>query len=154
MPLTIRSAKLADKDVIAGYNVAMAGETEAIRLDLDRVRRGVEAVLADPAKGFYTVAEADGRVIGQAMVTFEWSDWRNGVFWWLQSVYVDPAHRGRGVFRSIYEHLLERARADGGVCGIRLYVERENEPAQAAYRRLGMEATVYQMFEVDFVLER
>lgn len=151
---TIRPAVAADVETIARCNCAMAVETERLELDLERVTAGVGAVLEDSAKGSYWVAESDGRVVGQLMVTYEWSDWRNGVFWWVQSVYVDPDHRGRGVYRALYEETLMRAREAGNVCGLRLYVERDNERAKKAYRSQGMEATEYEMWETDFVFER
>lgn len=132
----------------------MARETEGLELDRDRLRRGVEAVLEDRTKGFYWVAEIDNRVVGQTLVTQEWSDWRNGAFWWIQSVYVEPESRGSGVFRALYEHVDREARAHPGVCGLRLYVEQENHKAQNAYERLGMKRTPYWIYEVDFVLGR
>ena len=150
----IRDGLPADAPVIAAFNAAMARETEALELDPVRLLAGVRAVFDDPAKGFYLVAEQDGEVIGQLMITYEWSDWRNAVFWWVQSVYVAPAARGRGVYRMLYNELLRRAQERGGVCGIRLYVEHNNEAAKRTYAKLGMSATVYEMWEEDFVLER
>jgi len=150
----IRPAASADVETIARYNCAMALETERLELDSARVTAGVAAVLEDSSKGSYLVAEAAGVVVGQLLVTYEWSDWRNGVFWWVQSVYVAPEHRGQGVYRSLYEETLRRAREAGNVCGIRLYVERENDRAKQTYRSQGMEATEYEMWETDFVLER
>ncbi len=132
----------------------MALETERLELDAERLRAGTQAVVDDPAKGFYLVAEDGGQVAGQLLITFEWSDWRNAVFWWIQSVYVRPESRGRGVYKALYAAALERAAAAGNVCGLRLYVEKENERAKAAYLKAGMQQTVYDMFEVDFVLER
>lgn len=152
--LHIRTAAAADAPVIAAFNLAMARETEHLELDPARLRAGVEAVLADAAKGFYLVAESGGRVVGQLMITFEWSDWRNGNFWWIQSVYVDPEARGLGVYRRLYQHVRGAADARGNVCGIRLYVERENVRAQEVYRRQGMSAAPYEMYEVDLVLRR
>jgi GNAT superfamily N-acetyltransferase len=154
MSLLIRPALPADVDILAAYNASMARETEHLELDLDRLRAGVAAVVADPAKGFYLVAEHGGAVAGQLLITFEWSDWRNGVFWWVQSVYVRPESRGQGVYTTLYQDALRRARDAGGVCGLRLYVERENRRAQAAYQKLGMRPTVYEMYETDFVLGR
>ncbi|MBM3736070.1 MAG: GNAT family N-acetyltransferase [Acidobacteria bacterium] len=154
MTWTIRPGRPDDTEVIARYNAAMALETESLELDLPRLEAGVRAILEDAGKGFYLVAEQDGEVIGQVMVTFEWSDWRNGTFWWIQSVYVAPGHRGQGVFKSLYRRLEEDAARGGGVCGLRLYVEQENERAQAVYARLGMSATRYRLLEVDSVLRR
>jgi len=149
----IRHARLADAAVIAGFNAAMARETEHLELDPARLEAGVRAVLSDASKGFYVVAEAGGRIIGQAMITYEWSDWRNAAFWWIQSVYVDPEFRGQGVFRQLYEFLFEEARR-AGACGVRLYVERQNARARGAYERLGMRRADYELYEVDFVIRR
>ena len=154
MNILIRRATLADAEAIAEYNAAIARETESLELDRERLWQGVEAVLRDPAKGFYTVAEADGQVVGQMMVTFEWSDWRNATFWWLQSVYVQPEFRQQGVYRRLYEHVLEEAKARNDICGLRLYVSKENQIAQRVYERLGLQPAPYAMYEVDFVLER
>jgi ribosomal protein S18 acetylase RimI-like enzyme len=152
--MPIRPALPADVEILAAYNAAMARETEHLELDLERLRRGVAAVVADASKGFYLVAEEDGAVAGQLLITYEWSDWRNGVFWWVQSVYVRPESRGRGIYSTLYQDAVRRAREAGNVCGLRLYVERENRRAQAAYRKLGMRPTVYEMYETDFVLDR
>ena len=154
MSLTIRPATPADEAVVVAFNAALAWETEHKRLDEEILRTGVRAVFADPAKGFYTVAEDGGAVVGQMMVTFEWSDWRNGWFWWVQSVYVRADARRRGVFRALFNEVRRQAEADPGVIGLRLYVEKENVRAQQAYAKLGMAETVYKMYEVDFVLER
>ena len=152
--ITIRPATVADAEFLVRGNAAMALETEHLSLDLDRLRDGVHALFEDASRGVYYVAESGGRRVGQMMITYEWSDWRNGVFWWIQSVWVEPEFRGRGVFKALYRHVESRARADNGVCGLRLYVESNNERAQGTYQRVGMSRTVYQMFEVDFVLTR
>jgi ribosomal protein S18 acetylase RimI-like enzyme len=154
MELKIRRAAAADAEVISRYNAAMALETEHLELERERLLAGVRAVLDDAGKGFYLIAESAGAVAGQMMITYEWSDWRNGVFWWIQSVYVDPEWRRRGVFRSLYHHALEQARAAGNVCGLRLYVEAANAAARRTYEELGMQKTVYELFEVDFVIRR
>jgi GNAT superfamily N-acetyltransferase len=107
-------------------------------------------VLDDPAHGRYFVAEAGGRPVGQLMITYEWSDWRNGRFWWIQSVYVLPDARRGGVFRALFRHLEDMARDDPGVCGIRLYVERDNLRAQATYRHCGLADAGYAVMEVDY----
>ena len=132
----------------------MALETESVVLDPDRVLAGVEAVLADAAKGFYLIAELGGAPVAQMMITYEWSDWRNGVFWWIQSVFTLPEMRGRGAFRALYRTAEDRARQAGNVCGMRLYVEAHNQRAQATYRQCGMQETGYRLFEVDRVLTR
>jgi ribosomal protein S18 acetylase RimI-like enzyme len=146
---TIRSARPADADTIAEYNVAMARETESLDLDRATVGRGVRAALADPQKAIYFVAEVDGRVVGQLMITHEWSDWRDGDIWWVQSVYVHPEHRKIGAFKALYRHA-EQAARDAGAVGIRLYVDEHNEGAQAAYARLGMHVSSYKVMEVMF----
>jgi ribosomal protein S18 acetylase RimI-like enzyme len=146
-PLQIRRAQAADADVIAAFNIAMAEETEGKRLLPQVVGAGVRRLLAQPALGFYLVAEAAGEVVAALMVTSEWSDWRNGRFWWLQSVYVRPAWRRRGVFRALHAHVTAAAASEPDVCGLRLYVERENQAAQATYRSLGMQETDYLLLE-------
>lgn len=148
---SIRMASAEDAAVIAGFNAAMALETEGKRLDADTVLRGVRSVFESDQRGFYLLAERDGRVVGQAMVTFEWSDWRSGNFWWFQSVYVIPEMRRAGVFRALYESVLKRARGAANVCGLRLYVETHNLAAQRAYEALGMREANYKMYELDFV---
>ena len=130
----------------------MALETEHLSLDLDRLRDGVHGLFEQPGRGVYYIAEVNGRRAGQMMITYEWSDWRNGTFWWIQSVWVEPEFRGQGVFKALYGHVKNLAEASPGVCGLRLYVEKDNLRAQATYERVGMRRTVYQMFEVDFVL--
>ena len=151
MNFSIRQATPNDAAIIARFNALMAVETESKTLDAELLQKGVEALLADPSKGFYFLAESEGRVVGQTMITYEWSDWRCGDFWWIQSVYVAPAARRQGVFRALYRHLHDLARNDGQVCGFRLYVEQENRSAQQTYERLGMAPSHYRCFEVDFV---
>ena len=149
-PFTIRPATPDDAAVIAGFNVALAAETEDHALDPAVVRRGVAALLADPAKGRYFVAcpadDPGGEPAGQIMVTREWSDWRNGDFWWVQSVYVAPPARGRGAFRALLGAVADAAGAAGAV-GLRLYVERENAAAQGVYARSGFAETPYRVWE-------
>lgn len=147
MPLSIRRASPADAAVVVEFNCLLAQESEGKTLDAAVVGRGVAAGLADPRKSVYFLAEEDGLAIGQIMFTTEWSDWRNGWFWWIQSVYVRPEARRRGVFRALFEHVDQAARADGDVIGLRLYVERDNQIAQDTYRRMGMDATAYLVFE-------
>ena len=146
-PPQIRRARIEDADAIAGFNIAMARETEGKRLLPQVVAQGVRRLLAEPALGFYLVAEAQGEVVATLMVTTEWSDWRSGRFWWLQSVYVVPAWRRRGVFRALYGHVRAQAAQEPDVCGFRLYVERDNANAQATYRALGMDTTDYLLME-------
>ena len=146
----IRRATLSDAAFIAESNIAMASETEGMALKGDVVRPGVAAVLDNDSLGFYLVAEIDGNPAGQLMVTYEWSDWRNGLWWWIQSVYVRPEHRRKGVYTALHRHISEAAQAAGGVCGIRLYVEQENTIAQQVYQSLDMYHTRYHMYEVEF----
>src|SRR5205807_1395645 len=147
MAWAIRRAVAADAVVIADFNRLMALETEGKALDPAVLAAGVAAVLADPYKGLYFLAEEGGRVLGQAMVTPEWSDWRNGWIWWFQSVYVRPEARRRGVFRGLYEHVYRTASADPNVIGLRLYVEKENHLAQQTYLGLGMTWAPYLVLE-------
>ena len=130
----------------------MADETEGRTLDLDRLRQGTAAVLASSEHGSYLVAEMTSRVIAQLLLTYEWSDWRNGVFWWIQSVYVEPSMRRRGVYRTMHEYVLRDAHRRADVCGVRLYVAKDNGGAHAAYVRAGMGLTAYQVYEQDFIL--
>jgi GNAT superfamily N-acetyltransferase len=148
--MRIREAQLGDAPVIAEYNTRLACETEDRELPAATLLAGVRALLEDPAKGLYFVAEEAGEVVGQVMITFEWSDWRNGMFWWLQSVYVREEFRGQGVFHALFEHVRQLAGQQAGVCGLRLYVEQENERAKAAYERQGMTNAGYEVFEVVF----
>ena len=145
--LQIRLATRADAKVLIEFNSAMALETEKKQLLPEVIGAGVAALLDNPASGFYVVAEAEGRVVGSLMITKEWSDWRNGNFWWIQSVYVRPAFRRQGVYKQLYRHVQELAARDPAACGFRLYVEGENRRAQAAYRALGMSETGYCVFE-------
>ncbi len=154
MNVIIRNAERRDAKTIAQCNAAMAKETEHLELDFQRLFDGVNGLFNNPTLGFYIVAEENGLFAGQMMITYEWSDWRNGVFWWIQSVYVRPEFRSAGVFRKLYEHIIEQAKQKGNVCGIRLYVEKENERAHSVYEKLGMKRTAYDMFEVDFVIKR
>ena len=147
----IRPASLDDLEQIVEFNRRMAAETEHKTLSLDVLGRGVRAVLTDAAVGRYFVACRDEQVIGQLLLTLEWSDWRNGQIWWIQSVYVRPEHRQSGVFRMLYTHVEELARATPGVVGLRLYVEQANLAAQQTYKKLGMRPTGYLVFETLWV---
>lgn len=154
--LVVRPAKPEDVDVLVRFSASLALETEGRRLDRRRLRRGTQAVFRKPARGFYLVAELPHRsprpVVGQLLITFEWSDWRNATFWWIQSVYVDPAWRRRGVYRALHEAVLEEAKRRGDVCGVRLYVEGANTIAKTAYSKVGLGASSYRVFEEDFIL--
>ena len=148
--IRVRPAVGTDLNTLVDFNAAMARETEDKVLDRDRLRTGVAAVLQGKDRGFYLVAESDGRVVGQLLVTTEWSDWRNGYFWWIQSVYVHQDYRGRGVYRTLHRHVETEARRQSDVCGLRLYVVRDNLVAQEVYARLDMRQCRYDMYETDF----
>jgi len=148
--IEIRFARPADIETIAAHNRAMAKETEKRVLDEDTVLAGTRALMQDHTRGFYLLAELEGRVAGQLMVTFEWSDWRNGAFWWIQSVYVRPPSRGRGVFGALFEYLTTEARSREDICGLRLYAAADNQRAKKTYRALGMQPTRYELFELEF----
>ena len=154
MELKIRRANLADAPVIADFNIRLAEESERLRLDRACVAAGVAAVLSDASKGIYFVAETDGAVAGQLMITYEWSDWRNGNLWWIQSVYVKEEFRAQGVFKALFSHLENLARTSPDVAGLRLYMHTDNERARKTYERLGMKNSNYEVFELDFVLDR
>lgn len=151
MAIIIRTAAPADIPFLVECNAAMALETEHKTLDRDVLMRGTRAVFADPRRGFYLVAELDGHSAGCLLITCEWSDWRNGDWWWFQSVYVTPAARRAGVFRALYAEVERRARAAPNVVGLRLYVERDNEKAQRTYVSLGMEEEPYKMLGRGFI---
>ena len=144
--MDIREADIDDLEVIVRFNREMAREAEGRELDPSTLRAGVNALLSDPVRGRYYLAVEDGRVLGQLLVTTEWSDWRNGEIWWIGSVYVAPEHRRRGVYSALHRHVRERARRLGAV-GLRLYVDRENRAARRSYKELGMERARYAMYE-------
>jgi len=143
----VRAAAPGDRDAIVEFNLAMALESEGRALDRERLARGVERALCDGRRGRYLIAEAGGETAGCLLLTSEWSDWRDGWFWWIQSVYVVPRHRGRGVYRALHERVREEAVRAGDVVGLRLYVERDNQGAQRTYARLGMGETAYLLYE-------
>lgn len=148
--LNIRPATLADADTIAQFNQAMAVETEGRRLDDAVLADGVRTILRDDRHGVYWIAQRDGQPVGQMLITYEYSDWRNGLFWWIQSVYVPPAERGRGVYRALHAWVEWQARQATGVIGLRLYVEASNTSAQEVYRKMGMRETSYRLYETDW----
>jgi ribosomal protein S18 acetylase RimI-like enzyme len=154
MPVRIRRAALPDAKIIANFNSAMAKETEHLTLDRKRLLRGVKVLLEDPSKGYYILAEVDGRIAGQLMITYEWSDWRAAMFWWIQSVYVEPEFRGTGIFSQLFRYVERGAQKKKSVCGIRLYVEHDNARAKRTYEHLGMKQANYGMYEIDFVIKR
>lgn len=147
--MNIRKALNKDIDVIARYNYNLAYETENKILNMNILTKGVEAIIKDENKGIYHVWEINGEVVGQIMYTFEWSDWRNGTFLWIQSVYVNKEFRGMGVFKALYKFIRDIADNDNNICGIRLYVEKENTIAKKTYKNIGMKECNYYIYEYD-----
>lgn len=147
--LALRNATLEDAPTLVAFNAAMAWESEGLVLDTDRLNAGVRRVLTDEVGAFYRLAEREGRVVGQLMVTAEWSDWRDAWVWWIQSVYVLPQARRGGVYRALHQSVVEEARARG-VAGVRLYVDVRNRGAMSTYRSLGMDGDHYRVFEQMF----
>jgi len=145
--ILIRLAQDTDADFLVDFNTAMALETEHRILPPDTISTGVRNLLRHPEWGFYIVAESEGRVVGCLMITYEWSDWRNGLFWWVQSVYIRPEFRRRGIYRRMDTYIRRMAKNAGNVCGLRLYVDRDNLTAQMTYGKLGMSETHYLLFE-------
>lgn len=154
----VRPARESDLETILQYSTAMAKETEGRPLDTTTLRAGIIALMRSPKHGSFILAEraCEGRQspVGQLMITYEWSDWRNGEFWWVQSVYVHPAWRRQGVYRAMHRYILDQAKQQTNICGIRLYVERNNPTAQTVYQRMGLSPTGYLVYEQDFVLPR
>lgn len=142
----IRIATMDDVETIVLYNSLLAKETENIDLNLDTLRKGVLSVIKDNTKGTYYVYEKEKKIIGQILITYEWSDWRNKNFWWIQSVYVDKEHRNNKVFSKIYEYILSLAK-DTDVAGVKLYVDQNNENAQEVYSTLGLKKSNYHLFD-------
>ncbi len=149
--IQVRRATLDDLTILVGFNAAMALETEGKTLELERLRSGVAALLGENGRGFYFVAEDSGRVIGQLLITTEWSDWRSAHYWWIQSVYVKPEFRRRGVYRNLHNHVMAESRSRSDVCGLRLYVDRDNKVAQRVYANLEMQHSHYDLWEIDFM---
>lgn len=147
MSITIRSATPEDGRLLAGWAQAMARETEDKILPDAAIVPGIANGIANPALARYFIAELNGTPAGTLMLTEEWSDWRNGMWWWIQSVYVAPEYRRRGIYRALYAHVQAMAEADGRVCGIRLYVEDGNHIAQQTYAQLGMQDAHYRIYE-------
>ncbi|MFC7516643.1 GNAT family N-acetyltransferase [Herbaspirillum sp. GCM10030257] len=143
----IRRAELCDATHVAEFNRAMAYETEGKELIAEVIGAGVVSLINHPALGFYLVAEHDGNIVASLMITTEWSDWRNGIFWWIQSVYVKPEWRRKGVYARMYDFVKQAAAEDKSICGFRLYVEKDNVNAQRTYQALGMAETDYKMYE-------
>jgi GNAT superfamily N-acetyltransferase len=143
----IRKGTVDDIDTIVSFNYNLAYETENTSLDREILKKGVAALLSDSSKGVYWIYESEGKSIGQLMITTEWSDWRNGEFWWIQSVYIHKDHRRKGLFKALFEHVKCMAVNHSTVCGIRLYVEKENEYAKQTYQAMNMKKTHYLLYE-------
>ncbi len=156
----VRPATLEDIETLTEFSVAMALETEQRTLDRPRLRRGTQAVIDQPERGQYFVTDlrqktqADTVTVGQLLITYEWSDWRNARFWWIQSVYVHPAWRRKGVYHRMHRTIIDLAQSRGDVCGVRLYVEESNTVAKQVYGRVGLARSTYEMYESDFVLPK
>ena len=146
--MNIRLAEKDDIQALVGFNQAMALETEGKKLEAAVLTPGVAAVFEDSNKGFYVVADEEA-VVGGLLITYEWSDWRNNWFWWIQSVYILPEFRGRSIYRAMYAFVKQLAEKRGGVCGFRLYVEKENVHAQKVYEQLGMHESHYLAYEEE-----
>lgn len=149
LTMNIRIANAKDAELLVQFNQAMALETEGKQLETSRITNGVAAVFEDESKGYYVVVELGGAIVGGLMVTFEWSDWRNAWFWWIQSVYVRPELRGQKLYSRMYDFVKERAVEAGNVCGFRLYVENDNHNAQKVYDAVGMHPSHYVMYEEE-----
>lgn len=145
--LHCRKAHASDHETITRFQLAMALETEKLKLDPEICSRGVRAVFTDSHKGTYYVCERDGRVLGSLLIIVEWSDWRNGTVWWIHSVYTLPDGRGAGVFKALYEHVKGLVNADEGLRGLRLFVDKSNSSAQVVYKKIGMTDEHYSLFE-------
>ena len=148
--IQVRQASLMHLDTIVDFNAAMAKETEGKELNMGMLRSGVEAVLTRNDLGFYLVADHSGRPVGQLLITYEWSDWRNAFFWWIQSVYVSPDYRRRGVYKALHVYAAAEGRRHSNICGLRLYVDKDNRIAQETYASLRMRQTHYDMYEIEF----
>lgn len=146
MNYVIQKANPQDLGTLVSFNQALAQEARGEGLDPHLLTQGVQAVLSDPNRGFYTVVKIKEQAIAACLVTFEWSDWKNAWFWWLQDVYVEPSYRQQGIFRAIYTHLKPQAQAEKA-CGLRLYVYKNNTRAQEVYQRVGMNPSSSVMFE-------
>ena len=145
----IRNATRTDIPHIVRFNAAMALETENIVLETDILTSGVTALMKDPEKGFYIVAETESEIRACLLITYEWSDWRNGLFWWIQSVYVEKQYRKAGLFKLMYNHIRDLIDKKQTIVGLRLYVDQENVNAQKVYESMGMSKTNYQLYEFE-----
>lgn len=145
--MNIRHAQTADLEILSSFQQQMAWETESLQLNPLTLQKGLLAVLNDSSKGVYFVIEDSTQVVGSLLITYEWSDWRNGMVWWIQSVYVLPEFRKQGVFKMLYHHIKSLVEKDPSICGLRLYVDKRNTRAQKVYQKIGMNGEHYQVFE-------
>jgi ribosomal protein S18 acetylase RimI-like enzyme len=145
--ITIRNATPADIPVIVDFQVRLADETEGVKLDEALVTKGLEALFSDPSRGMYSIALLDKEIAGCHLITYEWSEWRNGNVWWIQSVYVKKSFRKLGVFKAMYDNLIGQIKKDPGILGLRLYVDKSNARAQEVYQSMGMNGEHYTVFE-------
>ena len=148
--LSVRTGQEKDIDTLVKFNIALAHETEQKQLSPPIVTKGVQMLFNNPRYGFYVIAETEDEIVGCCMVTYEWSDWRCGLFWWIQSVYVRPGFRRRGIFRKLYEFLKQKASQERNICGFRLYVEQSNHTGQNTYAGVGMKQSPYKFYEESF----
>ena len=145
--IRVRKSTAEDVSILIDFQQRLAWESEAIKLDPEVLRKGMLSLFTDLSKGLYYVAVDNSEIVGCHMITYEWSDWRNGMVWWLQSVYVKESHRKSGVFRKMYENIIEQINNDPGVLGLRLYVDKSNAKAQQVYAAMGMDGNHYTVFE-------
>ena len=156
--VNIRPAIHEDVEILTDFSTTMAWETERRVLDRTRLRLGIQSVIQQPERGLYFVADlrqehqADTVTVGQLLITYEWSDWRNAQFWWIQSVFVHPSWRRKGIYRRMHRTILDLAQTRPDVCGIRLYVEAGNRVAKQVYEQVGLAPSSYEVYETDFVL--
>ena len=148
--MKITQPGIEDINSLVDFNIKMAKETENKILNKKIVTKGVSEVLTDTTLGYYVIAKNKNTILGSLMITYEWSDWRNGMFWWIQSVYVEKEYRQQGVYKKMYSYIKDKALKDNSCTGIRLYVEQENKIAQSVYTKLEMKETHYKLFEIDF----
>lgn len=145
--ITIQKAVIENLEVLIDFQQRLALESESIRLNAETLRKGIMAMFADPAKGIYYIVKEEGQAIGCHMITYEWSDWRNGMVWWLQSVYVTETHRKKGIFKMMYDNLINIIKKDPQLIGLRLYVDKSNERALQVYKAMGMDGSHYTVYE-------
>jgi len=145
--ISIREAKEKDISILIDFQQRLANESEGVKLDGTILHAGLQAMFDDPAKGIYYVVEDGEEIIGCHLITYEWSDWRNGLIWWLQSVYVKESHRKKGIFKMMYDNILRIIKADSNLIGLRLYVDKTNARAIKVYESMGMDGSHYTVFE-------